>query len=273
MDPHGTAASSPSFLVRGQRHLPGILGGVGPLSHTLFEQHLLASSCRRGARADQEHPVWLLVSASSTPNRMASLAGTGENAEAHLRHFAQLLERAGADVLFVICNTAHAYHPAVQRTLRIPWVHLMQVTAGHIHRALPAVGRVGIIGTDGTLTTGLYHRALEREHLVPVAPEVGSPTQRLIMDAVFDSSWGIKATGATVSDRARENLVRAATWCVERGAQGVIAACTEVSVGLSADSFPRVPVVDPLIVAADLAVGLAFGDREPAEFLAGDGRS
>jgi aspartate racemase len=267
MESHDAVSSTPPFLARGQRHLLGIYGGVGPLSHTLFEQHLLASGHRRGARTDQEHPVWVLASASSTPNRMDSIAGTGENAEAHIRHFAQLIERAGADVLFVICNTAHAYHDAVQRSLDIPWVHLMDVTAGHIRRALPAVSRVGILGTDGTLSTGLYHRALEKQALDPVAPDVGSEIQLLIMEAIFDGSWGIKATGTTVSSRARANLERAADWCVDRGAQAVIAACTEVSVALTAETFPRVPVIDPLLVAADLAIDLAFGRRDPADFL------
>jgi aspartate racemase len=259
--------SSPRFLAAGQRYLPGIYGGVGPLSHTLFEQHLLASSHRRGARTDQEHPVWLLASASSTPNRMASIAGTGENAVGHLRHFAQVLERAGADVLFVICNTAHAYHELVQRDLRIPWVHLMQVTVDRIRRALPEVTKVGILGTDGTLSTGLYHRALTARGLEPVAPEVGSEAQRLVMEAIFDPSWGIKATGATVSERARTNLERAADWAVDRGAQAVIAACTEVSVALTSDTYRRVPVIDPLLAAADVAIDLAFGEREPSEFL------
>jgi aspartate racemase len=265
----GAPTASGRFLAAGQRHLIGIYGGVGPLSHTLFEQHLLASSHRRGARADQEHPVWLLVSASSTPNRMESIAGTGESAEPHIRHFAHLLERAGADVLFVVCNTAHAYHEAVQPGLGIPWVHLMDLTAGHIRRALPEVARVGILGTDGTLATRLYHRALASHGLDPVAPDVGAEPQRLIMEAIFDTSWGIKATGAAVSERARANLVRAADWCVDRGAQAVIAACTEVSVALTAEAFPRVPVVDPLLVAADVAIDLAFGRRDPAEFMGG----
>ena len=259
---------SPSrFLAAGQRCLLGIYGGVGPLSHTLFEQHLLAAGHRRGARTDQDYPVWLLASASSTPNRMASLDGTGENSAPHLRHFAQLLERAGANVLFVVCNTAHAYHEQVQRELRIPWVHLMDVTVDHIRRALPDVGKVGILGTDGTLSTQLYDRALTARGLEPVAPTVGSPDQRLVMDAIFDPEWGIKATGASVSDRARASLEQAANAAVGRGAQAVIAACTEVSVALTADTYRRVPVIDPLVVAADLAIGLAFGDREPSEFL------
>jgi aspartate racemase len=260
-DPQGRRLSA------GQQHLVGIYGGVGPFSHTVFEQHVLASSHRRGARNDQEHPVWILASASSTPNRMASLAGTGENAAGHLRHYAQVLERAGADVLFVICNTAHAYHEQVQRELRIPWVHLMAITVDEIRRTMPDVRRVGVVGTDGTLTTGLYHRALASRGLEAVAPEVGSAEQRRVMAAIFDPARGIKATGASVSDWARESLAGVADWTAETGAQAVIAACTEVSAVLTPGAYRRIPVVDPLLVAADLLVALAFGERAPEEFV------
>ncbi len=259
--------SSSRFLAAGQRYLLGLYGGVGPLSHTLFEAHLLSSGHRHGARTDQDYPVWLLASASSTPNRTASLVGTGENSAPYLLHYAQLLERAGADVLFVVCNTAHAYHEQVQRELRIPWVHLMDVTVEWIRRTLPDVRSVGILGTDGTLTTRLYHRALEAHGLNPVAPEVGSAEQALVMGAIFDSAWGVKATGARVSDHAVTNLAQAADRAVDRGAQALIAGCTEVSVALTSETYTRVPVVDPLVVAADLAVEVAFGDREPSEFL------
>ena len=267
MESHGAASSTRPFLAQGQRYLLGIYGGVGPLSHTVFEQHLLASSCRSGARADQDHPVWVLASASSTPNRMDSIAGTGENAEAHIRHFAQLIERAGADVIFVVCNTAHAYHEPVQRDLGIPWVHLMEITADEIRRTWPNVRRVGVLGTDGTLATGLYHRALAARGLEPVAPPVGSPEQQQVMAAIFDPARGVKATGAQVSDWARASLAAAADWTAEMGAEVVIAACTEVSAVLTPGAYRRIPVVDPLPVAAELAVELAFGRRQPSEFL------
>lgn len=253
------------FLHPDQKHVLGIYGGVGPLSHTLFEQQLLAARHRRGARSDQDHPVWILVSAASTPNRMRSLSGEGEDALPYLLHYARLIERAGADVLFVVCNTAHAYHEQVQRSLGIPWVHLMQVTADHIRRSMPGVARVGILGTDGTLVTRLYHRALEDRQLVPVAPEVESPAQTLVMDAIFDPHSGIKATGSIVSEQARARLREAASWAVGQGAQAIVAACTEVSVGLPPEAFTTAPVVDPLAVAAEAAIDLAYGG-EPEEY-------
>jgi aspartate racemase len=255
------------FLAPGQKRVPGILGGLGPLSHVQFEQILLSRNHRRGASADQQHPVWVLASASSTPERSRALLHGGETALPYLTHFARLLEGAGADVLFVVCNTAHAYHAQVQRAIGIPWVHLMHITAAHIREGTPAGATIGLLGTNATLATRLYHRALEANGLHPVAPEIGSPVQEQVLRAIFDPVTGIKATGARVSEEARSSLVAAADWCVERGAQVVVPACTEVSVGLVREVFARVPLVDPLIVAADVALDLAYGVREPAEFL------
>lgn len=261
--------TEPKYLSAGQKYLPGIYGGVGPLSHVLFEQHLLACRHRRGARGDQDYPVWLLVNASSTPNRMASLSGEGDSALPYLIHYATLLERAGADALFVACNTAHAYHAEVQRRLRIPWVHMMDVTVDHIRRTMPGIERVGVLGTDGTLETRLYHDALAKGGLRAVAPERESAEQRRLMEAIFDSTWGIKATGSEVAPRARRQVAEVAGWAAAAGAQAIIAGCTEVSVALTAEVFPDLPIVDPLAAAAEIVIDLAYGDRNPADLFTG----
>jgi aspartate racemase len=256
------------LLSQGQKHLPGIYGGVGPLAHVTFEQQLLACRHRRGARTDQDYPVWLVANVASTPNRMASLSGEGPAALPYLLRYARLLQDAGSDFLVVVCNTAHAYHAEVQRELRIPWVHLMEITVSHIRRRLEGVERAGVIGTDGTIQTGLYRHALEARGLEEVAPAVGSPEQAAVMEAIFHPEWGIKATGAEVSPRARRQLRDVADWARDRGAQAMIAACTEVSVALTPDVYPVLPVVDPLAVAAEVVIDLAYGEREPREFFA-----
>ncbi len=258
----------PALLSPGQVCVPAILGGLGPLAHVVFEREVLARGRLRGARGDRQHPVWLLASAASTPGRSQALLEGGESPVPHLRAYAQLLERNGADALFVICNTAHAYHAEVQRSLRIPWVHLMRIVADAVAVAHPAGTPVGILATDGTLSTGLYHRALEARGLIPVAPDVGSPVQARVRAAIGDPETGIKATGADVTPTARAHLLAAAEWCVAQGAEIVVPACTEVSVGLTPGAFAAAPLVDPLTVAADALLDIAFGRRPPSAFAA-----
>jgi aspartate racemase len=258
----------PALLAPGQRFVPGILGGLGPLAHVQLEREVLAQGHRRGARGDTGHPVWLLASASSTPGRTAALLEEGPSPVAHLTGFARLLERAGADALFVACNTAHAFHAEVQRSLGIPWVHLMGLVADAVRAAHPVGTRVGILATDGTLRTRLYQRALEARGLVPVTPDSAPPVQAAVRAAIEDPDTGIKATGDRVSAVAEGRLVAAAEWCVAQGAGAVVLGCTEVSVGLTAQRFPAAPLVDPLAIAAAALLDLAYGVREPAALYA-----
>ena len=196
-----------ALLAPGQTYLPGILGGLGPLAHVQLERAVLALGHARGARGDRDHPVWLMASASSTPGRTDALLSGGASPLAHLTAFAKLLEGAGADALFVACNTAHAWHAEVQRELGVPWVHLMALVAGALRERWPAGTRVGLLATDGTLSAGLYQRALEARGLVPVAPALGSSIQREVGAAIGDPATGIKASGAPAR---RGRLVRAA---------------------------------------------------------------
>ncbi len=251
-----------ALLSPGQVHLPGILGGLGPLSHVQFEREILARSHRRGARDDRGHPVWLLASASATPDRTKAILEGGESPVRHLTAYAQLLERAGAEALFVVCNTAHAYHAEVQGSLGIPWAHLMQLVASEIRAAHPAGTAVGILATDGTLAARLYHDALVARDLVPLAPPAESAVQAGVRAAIGDAATGIKATGARVSREAKRDLVEAARWCVDHGATVIVQGCTEISVGLTAEDVPAAPLVDPLAVMAERLLDFAYGKRE-----------
>ncbi len=256
-----------ALLAPGQVHLPGILGGLGPLSHVQFEREILARSHRRGARDDRGHPVWLLASATATPDRTAALLAGDASPVRHLAAYAQLLERAGADALFVVCNTAHAFHADVQRELGIPWVHLMRLIARELRTAHPPGTAVGILATDGTLASRLYHEALVAQGLRPLAPPADSAVQAGVRAAIGDRATGIKATGARVSREAKGSLSAAARWCAEAGAAVIVQGCTEVSVGLTADDFSAVPLVDPLAVMAEALLDFAYGKREADSFL------
>ena len=244
--------------------IPGILGGVGPLAHIALERRLVAASARRGAIDDRGHPVWILISATDIPDRTASLAdGSDRCARALVRH-GRVLEAAGADFMVVACNTAHAFHARVQAELAIPWIHLIDHVADAIARRHPRAARVGVLATDGTLHAALYQRSLRDVGVAAIAPAPGDALQDEIMAAIYAPGWGIKATGVEISAPARAAVTRAVRWLHDRGAELVIAGCTELSAALEALAPVEplaLPWLDPLEVAAELMLELAYGAR------------
>ena len=256
--------SSPTHTDRApaQTAIPGIIGGLGPLAHIALERRLLAESARRGATGDAGHPVWILINATDVPDRTASLADGSDGCARALVRYGRVLEAAGADFLVVACNTAHAFHRRVQAELSIPWLHLIDHTAAAIARRHPGIERVGVLATDGTLRAALYPRSLLDLGIATIAPAPGTSLQTEIMDAIYAPGWGIKASGVEIAARAQAAVRRAVHWLEQHGAELVIAGCTELSAALEtltlATNLP-LPWLDPLEVAAQLTIDLAFG--------------
>lgn len=258
---------SSHFLIENQVLLPGIIGGVGPLSHTDFERALLRLN--NAAHRDQDHPVYLLANATVMPDRtkaiQAEKAGDQELAqqvEDTIVHFADLLAGDGADFFVIICNTSHYWYDRVKMRVRIPWLNMMYITSEYVHTKYPNIKKVGILATDGTIGEKLYHSALVEQGLEPVSPDVGSLHQQAVMGAIYDAEYGIKATGDIVTKQAQEQLVESAHWLVQQGAQVIIAGCTEISVGLRQENLPGVPIIDPLHALAQTVLDLTMG-RKP----------
>jgi glutamate racemase len=79
----------------------------------------------------------------------------------------RFLQARGAKLLVVACNTATAHAlPHLQQTMPIPVLGVIE--PGAILAARTSVGgRIGVLGTEGTIESGSYQRALAR--LAPAA--------------------------------------------------------------------------------------------------------
>ncbi|SKB71511.1 aspartate racemase [Arthrobacter sp. 31Cvi3.1E] len=226
-----------------KRRVVGILGGMGPAATADFYMKLVQAT---PALSDQDHLQVIIWSDPTIPDRTEALLAHGPDPTPMLISGARLLQRAGAEMLAVPCNTAHAFLGEVQEAVDLPIVHMIEETAKHVQRLEPRITRLGLLSTTGTQKAGLYQTWMERIGVQVLVPRAGSQE-----DAVMTSIRAIKAgnSGADV----REQLTYAATELIDAGAQAVIGGCTEIPVGLDAQDI-SVPFIDPAQVLAESLV-------------------
>ena len=246
------------LLINQQKLIPGILGGLGALSHVEFERKLIEQHSQRGACTDQDYPVWILINAANIPDRTDSILNQTTDCIAGLIHYGKLLESAGADFLVVVCNTAHAFYPEVQAQLNIPWLNLIDMTAEFIAHKYPTLRNVGILATDGTIKTGLYEKSLQQMGLNVIYHPLHSHLQRQIMEAIYHPQWGIKSTGNRVSLEAMAILESAITEFEAEEVELIIAGCTELAIAFNKMNKVLIPWIDPLDVLAQITLDRAF---------------
>ena len=228
----------------------GVLGGMGPESTAALLNRITR---RTPAATEQDHLRVIIDSNPKIPNRTDALVfGNLEPIIAALSETARNLERAGAEMIGIPCNTAHAFLADVRASVGIPVLDMVGETALQARHAFGEKTVVGLLATDGTLRTRLYHDALKLHHLEGVAP-TGPGIQNAVMDALDT----VKLHGVT--DDAKGVFAVAIQDVASQGATALIAGCTEVT--LIFDRFPpSLPWLDPLTVLADALVSDAMGE-------------
>ncbi len=222
----------------------GVLGGMGPESTA--ELLVWITRCTPAAR-EQDHLRVLIDSNPKIPNRTdALLSGKLDPVIEALAQTARSLERAGAEVIGIPCNTAHAFLTDVRKAVAVPVVDMVDETARRASELFQAGAAVGLLATDGTIRTRLYHEALERHGLAGVGP----PTPG-VQNAVMDALDAVKLHG--VSEDAYLALATGIRDLVGHGVTALIAGCTEVSLVLRRHQ-PPLPWLDPLQILAETLV-------------------
>jgi aspartate racemase len=217
----------------------GILGGMGPAATADFYTKLVSLT---PGRSDQDHLKIVIWSDPTVPDRTEALMGRGPDPTPWLLNGSRVLREAGATLIAIPCNTAHAFVPGIADHVGLPIVHMIGEVAQHLTRLRPRVRTAGLLATTGTVRAGLYQDWLARSGIDLVLPDkAGQDAQ--VMSAIRAVKAGQRS--AAVS----EPLARAARQLVEDGAQAIIAGCTEIPLGLPSRAVP-VPLVDPAAVLA-----------------------
>ncbi len=223
----------------------GVVGGMGPWSTLDFFEKVLRLT---PAQRDQEHLRLIIDNNPLIPDRVRAILDNGEDPTPALVATARNVESAGADLIAIPCNTAHAFFPAIQDAVRVPVLHIMAEVARAASGRLPGITRVGLLATTGTVAADLYQRAFRTPGVVVLVPDASG--QRTIDRLIY----AIKAQ--RVEDTLRVKGAEVGRRLVQAGAAAVILGCTELPLVLGEESL-GVPILDSNLILAQAAVRLA----------------
>jgi len=167
-----------------------------------------------------------------------------------LAEAAQGLERAGADMVLICANTMHIVADAVQQAVRIPLVHLADVTAARVKRA--GLTRVGLLGTRYTMEKDFLKDRLASHGLTVHVPEAEDREEvhRIIYEELCR---GI------ITEESRRRVKDVAERLAARGAEGILLGCTELPLLIRPGDL-SVPEFDTTRIHAETAVEMALSD-------------
>jgi aspartate racemase len=222
---------------------------MGPLATADFYLRLVRAT---PAATDQEHLHVLIDGNAQIPDRTAAIEGRGPDPVPLLLETARRLVAAGAEVLVMPCNSAHAFLDRIRGAVGgVPVLDIMEEVAAAAAALRPVPASVGLLATSGTIRQRLYHAALARRGIAVLTPDPAG--QRIVSDAIASVKAG--DTGAAVRARIRG----AAGSLVQQGAGAIVLGCTELPVILGAADV-AVPVLDGTEILARAAVREGLGE-------------
>lgn len=217
----------------------GVLGGMGPAATLDFLAKLQALT---PAERDQDHIRTLVDINPQVPDRNDPLARPGPV----LAEMAGALRGAGAEVLAIACNTAHAYADTIVRASGLPLIDMIGTAAAAARDT--GARRAGVLGTRKALK--LYREYLAAQGMGVVTLE--GERQELFMELVYRIKRG--DVGAEV----RREMTILAGELAANGAEALIAGCTEVPLAFDAEAG-RLPFIDAGEVLARRCVSVCLG--------------
>jgi aspartate racemase len=219
----------------------GVLGGMGPAATADFLARLARLT---PAHRDQDHIPTIVYSDPRTPDRSDAILGSGPSPVPAMLHGIDFLNQVGCALIAVPCNTAHYWYDELAARSQVPVLHIVDSTIARL-RAW-TVRRVGVLATDGTIRSGIYHRRLQA---------AGLEALDLVDDEANPVMHGIRLMKGGDPSGAEKLLLTAAEELVRRGADALVLGCTDVSAALAGTSnVGRAPVLDAADCLAEASI-------------------
>jgi aspartate racemase len=232
-----------------ERQLIGVLGGMGPLATVDFMQKVIQAT---PATRDQDHVPMLVYAVPQIPDRVGAVtAGTDEPLPAMVQGL-RVLERGGAQLIVIPCNTAHAWFDKLAAAVDVDLLHIGDAVN---QRAGASAETMALMATTGTIHAGFYQRYLatgRRRILLPTAA---------IQDQINRAIAAVKVGDLLA---ARCSASAAADALFAAGSHRILLACTELPLALAGSPI-EARCLDATVCLAEACVSFSLQQTAPKQ--------
>ena len=224
----------------------GLIGGTTWLSTVDYYRYINQITGERyGGDASAR---LILYSVNFSEFKAWADAGDWDTITERLSEIAAKLKTAGAEAIVLCSNTTHIAADAIQQSIGIPVLHIVDAVAKEIEN-LPAK-KVALLGTRFTMEKDFYKSKLLGFGIETIIPE--AEDRDFIHNSIFDE------LGKEIfRDETKQRYLEIIDKLNREGAEGIILGCTEIPL-LIKQSDCSVPVFDTTLIHAKYAVDFAL---------------
>lgn len=229
-----------------------VLGGMGTAA---TESYIRLLNQRTPTTKDQDFLNYIVVNHATIPDRSTYLMDHRQpSPEPDLLEDIQQQSQLKPAFFVIACNTAHYFYDQLQAAASAPIIHMPRETVNSIQTSYPNAKRIGILGTKGTVTDGIYDQELMAAGYQVVKPS--EALQERTMDLIFNDIKG----RAQMSSAKYHGIL--ADMIAQEQCDAIILGCTELSLAQEWAPDHDFPVVDSQSVLVDRSIELALKLRE-----------
>jgi len=197
----------------------GVIGGMGAKATSVFFERIVE---RTEAHKDQDHIDMIILNHTTLPDRTSTIfENKPEPFLGAIKKDIELLEKAGVENIAIPCNTTHYFYDKMVEMTNVNIINMVEETVKRIHDKYGENSKVGILATQGTLSSGIYEKTCEKYNLELCVPNenIRELTMRVIYDKVKSD---LIVESNEIEEAIKELIEKDKCKCV-------ILACTELS--------------------------------------------
>ncbi|MCH2037169.1 MAG: amino acid racemase [Rickettsiales bacterium] len=209
----------------------GLYLGMGQVAGGHFYQNLV--DALKGV-SDHERPVIISYDNPTFPRKDQGVLGTGEDPLPYLKKGMEFFKKHNIRYIAAPCNTVMFYKNAMEAESNAKIIDITKIISNKIQNDFSHVTKIGLLSTDGTIASGLYHKKIEPAAQIVIPSAEGQKQVNECIDSVKEAKFS----------KAKTHLIKAMDDLRNKGAEAIILGCTELGCAYTDCHYKGLPVID-----------------------------